>query len=189
MCVGGGGGGGGGGGVRACVCSVCICMCVCGGGVLCVCSDLVWCVCVCGVANPVCSRSYSPTRVPHAHTSFLSQSPMLPSTLLKCLQAGTPLVITAVDTVELPENRLLMDMLQCRSSLHTARGGQKITVGWSDLCVCVLVSSLGMALCIHDNLVPGMRDLWPCPRNWERPEIERTLVLSHEWETPNNISL
>ena len=68
--------------------------------------------------------------------SLLSQSPILPSTLLKCLQAGTPLVITAVDTVELEEDRLLMDMLQCRSSLHNVRGGQKIMVRWRDLCVC-----------------------------------------------------
>ena len=140
----------------------CVCVCVC----VCVCARLI-----------ACSRSYSATCVPDAHISFLSQSPMLPSTLLKCLQAGTPLVITAVDTVELPENRLLMDMLQCRSSLHTARGGQKITVGWSDLCVCASLVP-GNGVVHHDNLVPGMRDLWPCPRNWELPEIERTLVLS-----------
>lgn len=101
----------------------CVCMFVCVTDTDCVC--VCACVYVC-VLQPVYLML----------TSLLSQSSILPSTLLKCLQAGTPLVITAVDTVELEEDRFLMDMLQCRSSLHNVRGGQKIMVGRRDPCVC-----------------------------------------------------
>ena len=57
--------------------------------------------------------------------------------MTRCMQEGSVLILTEVDTVALAGNRGLMDVLQCRRRLHKTTSSQKITV------------SLLMAVCLE----------------------------------------
>ena len=73
-----------------------------------------------------CMCNYCVTYFMYIHVYLQSED--LHATLLKCMYNGNTLIITEVDTVQLAEDKILLDVLECRRLFHKAKSMLKIMV-------------------------------------------------------------